>query len=58
MWDMQKIIIKACPTAQLAQPRHATREQVFLSLAPGAFVGLGKGLGNVPAFPGTSTLKP
>lgn len=60
MWDMQKIIIKAGPTAQLAQHCHATREQVFLSLTPGAFVGLGKGLGNVPAspcFPGTSTLQ-
>lgn len=38
MWDMQKIIIKAHPTAQLAQPCHATREQVLLSLTPGAFV--------------------
>lgn len=56
MWDMQKIIIKARPTAQLAQPHHATREQIFLSLTPGAFVGLSKGLGNMPAFPGTSTL--
>lgn len=56
MWDMQKIIIKAGPTAQPAQHRHATREQVFLT--PGAFVGLGKGLGNVPAsphLPGTRT---
>lgn len=58
MWDMQKIIIKAHPTAQLAQPHHATREQVLLSLTPGVFVGLGKSLGNEPAFPGTRILEP
>lgn len=36
IWDMQKMIIKAGPAAQLAEHHHAAREQFFLSPTPGA----------------------
>ena len=45
------MIIKARPTAQLAEHRHAARERVFFSPAPGAFARLGKGTGEVGMLP-------
>lgn len=51
IWDMQKMIIKAGPAAQLAEHHRAAREQVFLSLTPGALAGLGKGNGEAGTLP-------
>lgn len=45
------MIIKAGPTAQLAEHCHATRERVFLSLTPSACARLGKGSGEAGTLP-------